>query len=106
MSAQAGLFFYLPWAQKVKKKLYLNIISGFNILIVNCSLEGVIYDYGVFILFIYFPHKTHLYVNYIKIIYVGKLISFLVVHFGFRDYSPNIKVTKNIPLIFTRICKG
>lgn len=44
---------------KVKKKLFSNIISLFNILIVNCSLEGVINQNGVFV-FLYFNTK-HIY---------------------------------------------
>lgn len=46
--------------EKVKKKLFLNIMSLLNILIVNCSLEGVINYNGVFVLLLYFNTK-HIY---------------------------------------------
>lgn len=47
-----------------KKKLFLNIFSTFNILIVNCGLEGVIYHYG-YLYYFFILIQTHLYVNYI-----------------------------------------
>lgn len=42
-----------PRVPKVKKKLYLNIISGFNILIVNCSLGGVFYYCGFYLSYLF-----------------------------------------------------
>lgn len=39
--------------RKVKKKPFLNVISLFSIFVPNCSLRGVIYHRGVFVLFFF-----------------------------------------------------